>query len=60
MLWGYHTISPPHKVTGQSRLSPHPSDADVNGADDDNADDEDADNNADYNADIDPDKVATC
>jgi hypothetical protein len=39
MSWGYHTIFPPCKDTGQSRLSPpYPSNADDNDIDNDAAD----------------------
>ncbi len=46
MSSGYHTIFPPHKDAGQSRLSPYPSDADNNGADDGSAYNNATDNNA--------------
>jgi hypothetical protein len=59
MSWGYHTIFPPHNDTEQSRLPPHPSDADIDGTEDDNADnnnaDDDADSKVDDNADNDAD-----
>ncbi len=53
MLWGYHTIFPPHKYTQDEADPPlHPSNADDNGAADNDADDDTADNNTDDDADI--------
>jgi hypothetical protein len=60
MLWGYHTIFPPHKYTQDEADSPpHPSNADNKDAADDNVDDNDADNDADDNADVDADNNNT-
>ncbi len=50
-----HHLPPSQIYTGQSRLSPHPSNADNNGAADNDADDDAADDAADNNADINAD-----
>ncbi len=50
--------SPPTKIQDEADSPPHPSDADVNGADDNDADDNNADNNADNNTDVDTDNNA--
>ncbi len=56
MLWGYHTILPPHKCTqDKADPPPHPSNADNDDAADIDADDDATDNNADDNSDVDAD-----
>jgi hypothetical protein len=48
--------SPPTKTQDKADSPPHPSDADVDGTDNDNADDNAADKNTDTDADVDADK----
>jgi hypothetical protein len=59
MSWEYHTISASStKTQDEADSPPHPSDADVVGADSNDADDNNADDNADVDADDDADNSA--
>ncbi len=56
MLWGYYTIFPPHKYTQDKADSPpHLSNADDDGAADNDTDDDVADDATDNNADVNAD-----